>query len=195
MPELACVWLAALRECRRQFRMFARFQIAAQQQIMGHPRESRYAAVTRIEGALQRGQRKRAALRDLQRILARSRLQLLIGYDAVNQANLEGLVRGDLWIPVPDVLGALLPNQILQVPGAIAGIETADHGTDLAEDGGFFGDTDVADHLQYVAAAYCESVDRGDDRLLQAVDAFIHIQRGQHPGIQRGVRHAVLAST
>src|SRR5262249_7637606 len=42
-------------------------------------------------------------------------------------------------------------------------------------------------------AANREAVDAGDDRLLEAVDRFVHLQRRQNAGIKDGFLHAFLA--
>ena len=100
----------------------------------------------------------------------------------------------DLGIAEPDLLRALLADQVFQVPGAVARIERAHHRPDLAEHRALLGDGAVAQHLQHVAAADREAVDRGDHRLLQLLDRLVHLQRRQRAGIERGVLHALLAS-
>ena len=53
----------------------------------------------------------------------------------------------------------------------------------------------VMSHMtcKHVAAADRVAVDRGDDRLLQPLDALVHVEGRQHAGIKRRVLHAGLA--
>ena len=111
-----------------------------------------------VKGCFDRCQGKGAAVGDFECPFAGFGLQVGSGDDAVDQTPVERLLRGDLGVGIPDFLGALLADEVFQVPRAVACIEAADHGANLAEHGGIGRDRDIADHLQDVAAAYCHAV-------------------------------------
>ena len=147
----------------------------------------------RVERALDGRQRERTALRNLERHGPRLFLQLGVGHHLVDEAPLQRLLRRQPDVAEPHLLGALLADQVFQVPGAVAGIERAHHRPDLAEDRALLGDGEVAHAVQHVPAADREAVHGGDHRLLQLLDRLIHLQRRQHAGVEVGVLHAVLA--
>src|SRR5580692_7403008 len=139
---------------------------------MRKPRQPGNAAMAGVESSLDGGQREAAPGRDFECHSAGAFAQLIVRDDLVDETHGESLGSSDLGVAVPDILGALFPDQVLQVPGSVAGIEAADHGTDLPEYGTLLGDGEIANHLQYVAAADRKAVDRGDHGFLQAIDAF-----------------------
>ena len=160
---------------------------------MRHAGKPRNAAVAGIERPLYRREREAAALGHLQGVFPGPFGEFGIRHDAVDQPDFERLCGGDPAVGVPDFLGPLLAHQILEIPGAVAGIERPHHRPDLAEHGALLGDRQVADHLQHVAAADREAVDACDHRLLQLVDRLVHFERRQHAGIEPGRFGAVLA--
>ena len=170
-------------------------QVAAQQQVMRHAGKAAYATVAGIEGRFDGGQGEGTAIGDLQSPLPGFCLKVGGGHDAVDQTPIHRLLRGDLGVGVPDFLGALLPDEVLQVPGTVACVEASDHGANLSEHGGVSCNGDVTNHLQHVPAAHCHAVDGGNDRLLEPVDGFVHLQRGEDPGVELRIFHAFLAAT
>jgi hypothetical protein len=170
------------------------FEIGAEQQVVRHARQARDAAVARVERGLDGGEREGAALGHFERKGARLVPQPLVRHDLVDQPHVQRLAGRDLRVAEPDVLGALLADQVLEIPGAVAGVERAHHRPDLAEHGAFLGDREVADHLQHVAAADREAVDAGDHGLLQPLDRLVHVEGRQDAGVEARVLHALLTA-
>jgi hypothetical protein len=83
----------------------------------------------------------------------------------------RSMVRGVvLPAQVPDLAGALVAEDARQVGAAEAGVERADPRPGLPEAGVLGGDREVAHHVQHVAAADRDAVDRGDHRLRAVAD-------------------------
>src|SRR5437763_3162923 len=146
------------------------------------------------ERCLERGQRKGAALGDLQRHLAGRGFELIVRHDRVDHAQFERLAGGQARGPEPDLLRLFLADQVFEIPRAEPGIEAAHHRPDLAKDRALLGDRDVAHDLQHIAAADRIAIDRGDDRLLQPLDRLIHVEGRQHAGVKLRLLHAFLAA-
>ena len=149
--------------------------------------------MTRGKCGLDRGDCKRTALGNGQRHRARLVHQLVVGHHFVDEPDLQRFARRQLGVGEPHFLGLLLADQVFEVPGAVAGVETAHHRADLTEHRAFLGDGDVAHHLQHLPAADGITVDHGYHRFLQALDGFVNFQRRQHASIERGVLKAILA--
>ena len=75
VAELAGVRRTALGEGLRQFVVFFRFQISAQQQVVRHARQAADTAMARVKRRFDRSQRESPAVGDFQRIFARFFLQ------------------------------------------------------------------------------------------------------------------------
>ena len=93
----------------------------------------------------------------------------------LHQAHVQGLRRTVLAAPEPDLPRLLLPDDAGEVRGAEAGVERAHPRAGLAEAGRVSRDADVAQHMQDMAAADRDAVDRGDHRLGDVPDELVQV--------------------
>ena len=89
--------------------------------------------------------------------------ELVGGDDFVDQAPVEGLLGGVAAAEEPDFAGAFFADGAGEVSGSQSGVEGADAGSVLSEDGVFGGDGEVAEEVEDVSAADGDAVDGGDD--------------------------------
>ena len=107
--------------------------------------------------------------------------------DLVDQAPALGGRGVVLAAQEPDLAGALLADDAGEVAGAEAGVEGADARAGLAELRGVRGDGQVAQHVQHVAAADRDAVDRGDDRLGDVADQPVQVADLEQAALGRAV--------
>ena len=160
---------------------------------MRHAAHARHTAVARGERGFDRRQRKRAALGDLERHLARLFPELAVWHYLVDEPDRERLARRELGVHEPQLFRFFLADQVLEIPRAVTGVEASHHGPDLAEHRALFRDREIAHHLQHLPAADREAVDRRYHGLLQPINALVDFKRRQHTGVERAVLHAFLA--
>src|SRR5690606_9502754 len=122
-------------------------------------------------------------------------LELIVWHHLVDQAELQSLTRCDLWIAKPDFFRFFLANEVFQIPSPVAGIERAHHRPYLPKDGALLGNGEVTHDLQDITPADGETVDAGDNRFLQPIDRFVHLQRRESSGVKGRFRHTLLAAT
>ena len=105
--------------------------------------------------------------------------QAFEGYDRVDHAHVQGLLRVVLAAEEPDFAGLLLADHPGEVGGAVAGVEGTHFGPGLAENGIIGGNGQVADHGQDVAAADGIAGDHGDHGLRAGAYLAVQVQHVQ----------------
>src|SRR5215217_817994 len=194
MPPSGAIGLARrpLHEALAQLPRLVGVEVVPEQQVVRHPGEARNTGGAGAERPLDRGERQRTAADQLVGQAVGLLAQAVVGHHAVDKSPLERLLCRDLLVEEPHLLGALAADQVLEVPGSVAGVEAAHDRPDLAEHGRLLRDREVADHVQDVPAANGEAVHRGDDWLLVALDQVVDVQDGQDARIRVRVFEVLL---
>src|ERR1700716_1316599 len=102
----------------------------------------------RVESRFDRREREGTSVGNFKGVSASCLFQLRIGHYLVDQPDLLCLRSRHLRIAEPDVFGALLADQIFEVPRSVPRIEAAHHRTNLTKHCALLRDSYVADHLQ-----------------------------------------------
>jgi hypothetical protein len=171
-----------------------RGEVQRQHLVVGHPRLACHSGVAPGECRLQGGEREGSTRLQLGGDLERALPQPLRRHDLVDQPHRQRLLRVVLAVEVPELLGALATDGVLEVPGAVPGVEAPHHRPDLPEHGVLRGQREVAQRVQDVAATHREAVDGRDDRLGHRVDQFVDVDDRQHVRVVERGHLVVLAA-
>ena len=105
-----------------------------------------------------------------------------MGHADVGQAHVHGLLTGVALVEIPDFAGFFLAHHTRQKGGAVAWVDRAHLGADLAEDGFVRTDGQVADGAQHVAATNRKALHAGDHGFGHVADRGVQLFHGKTDG-------------